>query len=81
MYGLRKGMLETAIHNSEDLGPAFGRGHDLLLSDRCNEMLFSHANLGKSYDCPEAYGSTSASTALAGANNFLVREYEVWQLS
>lgn len=49
VYGLRKDMLETAIHNSEDLGPTFGRGHDLLLSNKCNEMVFSHSNLGKSY--------------------------------
>ena len=36
VYGLRKDMLETAIYNSEGIGPAFGRGHDLLVSNNCN---------------------------------------------
>ena len=57
VYGLRRDMEQTAIHNSQDLGPTFGRGHDLVLHDCCDRNNFSHSNLGKTYECTEAYGS------------------------
>lgn len=79
-YNLKHEMRDTAIQNSPDSGPIFGKGHDLILCNGCNKSVFSHSNLGKSYECEEKYGGEEAVCELAGEKHFLVEEYEVWQL-
>ena len=61
------------IYGGSDRGPAFGGGHDLYISDSCNSSNCAD-NSGHSYD---TYGKKYA---LAGSNDFLVRDYEVFQL-
>ena len=61
------------IYGGSERGPAFGGGHDLYISDSCNSNNCSD-NSGYSYD---TYGKKYA---LSGSNNFLVRDYEVYQL-
>lgn len=41
---------EKAIMNDDDLGPVFGEGHDLHISDKA-DVNHSWSNLGKSYVC------------------------------
>ncbi len=51
--------------NDEDCGPIFGKGHDLILNDRCDIRL-NWSNLGSSYFCEFKLGSTKANELLSG---------------
>ena len=54
---------------------AFGEGHDFKLYDKCNVNNSSYDESGNSYDTK---GKTSA---LAGAHNFCVKDYEVFKIN
>ena len=54
-------------------GPTFGGGHDFYINDNCNSNN-SGENSGDSYE------TNGKQYALAGSNNFIVRDYEVFQL-
>ena len=54
-------------------GPSFGAASDLYISDGCNSNN-SGENSGDSYE------TNGKQYALAGSNNFIVRDYEVFQL-
>lgn len=65
--------------NHFDKGPIFGQGHDIMISDRCNENA-SWCNLGKSYSCSHSFGSKKANNELAGNSKFLIQDYEIWSV-
>ena len=61
-------------------GPTFGGGHDLRIVDNCDKNTNSYSNLGSTYKLPAGYtyGTTQATTLLAGSYKFKVDEYEVF---
>ena len=66
-------------------GPTFGGGHDIYLSDKCNENNGSYTNFPHSYNlASNPYTNNQAShTAFCGAasgKNFKVIEYEVYKV-
>ena len=62
------------IYCHSSYGPTFGTGHDFYICDSCNSSNSSYDNSGNSYE------TNGKQYALAGSNNFLVRDYEVFQL-
>ncbi|ETO30065.1 hypothetical protein RFI_07052 [Reticulomyxa filosa] len=64
----------TATYSDGGLGPAFGGGHDFYVSDMCNVQNDSSSNPGNSYSCP------TTQSFLTGTGQFLVKEYEVFEL-
>ena len=69
---------DKALFNSNMYGPSFGVS-DLVISNRCTKNR-SHSNLGKSYKLPNGFtkGDPRIDQLLAGSNNFLCSEYEVF---
>ena len=62
------------IYCNSSYGPTFGGGNDFYICDSCNSSNSSGDNSGHSYE------TNGKQYALAGSNNFLVRDYEVFQL-
>jgi hypothetical protein len=70
---------QNAIYANPSYGPAFGNGHDFIISDQSNSNAISYSNLGNSYQFDlYAYGSAAAKSFLAGSYNFRVDEVEVF---
>ncbi|CAG5102608.1 Similar to BTBD19: BTB/POZ domain-containing protein 19 (Homo sapiens) [Cotesia congregata] len=65
-----------AICYHPDIGPIFGAGADLLISNNCNVNLESYSNLPHTYD-----GENASSTILMGDYHFTVLDYEVFTLN
>ena len=61
------------IYCHSSYGPTFG-GHDFYICDSCNSSNNSYDGSGCSYE------TNGKKYALAGSNNILVRDYEVFQL-
>lgn len=55
------------------IGPIFGAGADLLITNNCNANMGSYSNLPHSYD-----GENASSNSLMGDYNFTVADYEVF---
>jgi hypothetical protein len=76
---------QSAVCNNYNYGPTFGGGHDIQISDKCNENNSSYTNFPSSYNLasnPYTNNQTSY-TAFCGATsgrNFKVIEYEVYKL-
>ena len=72
-----------AIYNNPSYGPTFGGGHDIYISNDCHLNLSSYTNFGYCYKSLDtiAYGTVGAQTYLAGAYNFKVAEYEVYEIT
>ena len=51
--------------NDDECGPIFGKGHDLMVNDRCDIRL-NWSNLGSSYYCKFKFGSPNANELLCG---------------
>ena len=66
----------NAIYHYYTLGPTFGGGHDLRISNKPNNNSNSCSNLGVTYELP----SGQTDTFLAGSKNFKVSEIEVFQI-
>jgi len=64
----------NAIFSYSGYGPTFGSGHDFYLCDNCNSTGSSYSNLGTGYAAPKD------TSMLAGAYNFTVKDYEVFQV-
>eukprot|EP01083_Nonionella_stella_P296481 1007224_1 len=64
----------NAVQHNASYGPTFGGGHDFYLCNNCNSVNSSYTNLGNSYAAPKDQ------TLLAGSYNFMVKDYEVWQI-
>jgi len=60
----------SAIYNRADYGPTFGGGHDLHLSNKCNENNSSYANFPHTYNCNGIYqANQQTKTSFTGAIN------------
>jgi len=64
----------NAVYHGSAYGPTFGGGFDFYLCSNCDTAGSSYANAGNSYACPRDQN------LLAGTYNFLVSEYEVYEL-
>ena len=62
------------IYCHSGYGPTFGGGFDFYICDSCNSSNNSYDGSGCSYE------TNGKKYALAGSNNILVRDYEVFQL-
>ena len=62
------------IYCHSGYGPTFGGGFDFYICDSCNSSNNSGENSGSSYE------TNGKQYVLAGSNNFLVQDYEVFQL-
>jgi hypothetical protein len=63
----------SSIYGYSDRGPAFGGGHDFYICNGCNSSNSSE-NMGSSYE------NDGKKYPLTGSSNFLVSDYEVYQL-
>ncbi|ETN99529.1 hypothetical protein RFI_37941, partial [Reticulomyxa filosa] len=88
-FTIKSGYEGYAIYDNSSYGPAFGKkvknekiglitifmfkcgGHDFYISDYCNSTT-------NNYCKPHSYNGPSDNTRLAGANNFKVKEIEVY---
>jgi hypothetical protein len=66
---------QCAVYNNPGYGPTFGSGFDMRICDNPNSTTSSYSNLGNTYTGPGASQST-----LAGENQFLVADYEVFAI-
>jgi len=64
----------NAVYHGSSYGPVFGGGFDFYLCSNCDTTNGSYTNAGNSYACPQDQ------TLLAGTYNFLVSDYEVYEL-
>ena len=62
------------IYCHSNYGPTFGGGHDFYICDNCNSSNSSYNNSDNSYN------TNGKKCAMAGTYNFLVKDYEVYQL-
>ena len=62
------------IYCNSNRGPTFGGGHDFVICNNCNNSNESYDDSGNSYD------TNGKKYALVGQSNFLVKDYEVYQL-
>ena len=68
---IKSGQEHCGIFCNSSLGPAFGGGHDFVVSNS-----HSYSNLGYSYRAPPS--SADAVSLLAGDNTFSASELEVF---
>ncbi len=72
---------QFAIRCGDTYGPAFGAGHDLYISNKCNENNSSYCKFPHSYNSSKVYKTNQESiTAFSGLSNFKVVEYEVYRV-
>ena len=70
----------NSIYGASSYGPVFGCGHDFCISDNCNSSN-SRENLGNSYEnLGNSYENDGKKCPLTGSYDFLVSDYEVYQL-
>ena len=62
------------IYCSSGYGPTFGSGYDFCICDNCNTKNYSNNNTDSAYD------TNGEKHAMTGTYNFLVKDYEVYQL-
>ena len=72
IYYNKNSSYEIYCHSS--YGPTFGGGHDFYICDNCNSSDSSYNNSDHSYN------TNGKKNAMAGTYNFLVKDYEVYQL-
>ena len=64
----------NSIYGNSSYGPTFGGGHDFYICDGCNSSNNSYESMGNSYE------NDGKKYPLTGSSNFLVSDYEVYQL-
>ena len=64
----------NSIYCNSSYGPTFGGGHDFYICGGCNSSNSSYENMNNSYE------NNGKKYPLTGSNNFLVADYEVYQL-
>ena len=64
----------SEIYCHSSYGPTFGGGKDFYICDNCNSKNSSYDHSGHSYE------TNGKKYAMAGTYNFLVKDYEVYQL-
>jgi hypothetical protein len=82
-FPLKSDQKKFAIYCLPTLGPAFGNGFDLSISDNSNVHTNSYAHMfGFTYTNDTGKGGTSpASTFFAGAGHFRLKEVEVFEVA
>ena len=77
---IKQGQDNQAIYCSSGYGPTFGGGHDLHICSNPQANQSSSSNFGNTYQPPPGYvyGSEQANNLLAGQNQFLATEIEVF---
>ena len=65
---------QNEIRCNSGYGPTFGGGHDFYICDKCNTSNSSYDNSGNTYD------TKGKKYAMAGADSFFVKDYEVYLL-
>ena len=73
---LISGIDSKGIIRVSSLGPVFGGGNDLMISDNADESPNSTSKLGHTYQLPPG----QQSTFFTGVQNFTVTDYEVFGL-
>ena len=75
---------QNLIYNKEKTGPVFGSGHDLIISNNCNQNKNSCANIQTTYFIdgvkPKVGKPEDITFEFSGESNFKVEDYEVYQL-
>ncbi len=66
---------DLAILCSCEMGPVFGGGSDLEIVDKCNENINKYSDFGFSFDSENV-----SKEAFYGAENYLVKDYEVYEV-
>ncbi len=75
-------MPDYAIYYDSNLGPVFGAGMDLMVSNKSNENCESLCRLGYSYKHPFYDDYTEqANLSFAGSHHFKIEDIEVFKLS
>ena len=81
---VKEGEERYAMYSRKENGPIYGEGRysDLYIADHCNTNTNSYSNLGGTYELPESYkyGTDEAQSLLAGSDDFMCDEYEVFML-
>jgi len=67
-------VVSNSVYHSMSYNPTFGGGFDFYLCSGCNTSTGSYSNAGNSYNCP------TDQTLLAGSYNFMVKDFEVFQI-
>lgn len=80
-HTLNEKCIEKALYFSDNMGPVFGSGFDLAISEQCNEDGESFANLGIAFECNEEMSSEEKRHYLAGDIHFKVKEIEVFNIN
>jgi 5-methylcytosine-specific restriction endonuclease McrA len=71
---------QYAIYCGSGLGPTFGAGCDIVISNNKNTTMNGSSNLGRTYKHPQyEFGTNEAKTFLAGSFEFQLAEIEVYQ--
>ena len=74
---------KKATYQHKDLGPRFGGGCDLYLSNQCNVNNNSNGNFPHSYNNGKYQKNQASYTAFSGQTSgyqFKVKEYEVFKV-
>ena len=73
--------VKCSIHcYTDEVGPAFGSGHDIYIADNANANTDSYSELGHSYKHTQfPYGTIETKSFLAGSYKFKLSEIEVYQ--
>jgi hypothetical protein len=71
---------DSAVYVSDYMGPVFGSGYDLAISDNSNSNFYSFAMIGSSYQLPPflIQNYLSAQSFLAGSYYFKTVQVEVF---
>jgi hypothetical protein len=77
VFGLKEHQACNAISCAPQLGPTFGGGHDIHISDECDSSTRNYTNFDYSY---KNETGVSGDTVFAGARNFAVRDIEVFEM-
>jgi hypothetical protein len=77
-FNIFRSVGEKGCDSHKAYGPTFGEGADLEISDNCNSNTKSYTNLGRSYKSVD--GLPANELTLFGSKNFVVEEYEVYQI-
>jgi len=67
-------VVSNSVYHSTTYGPTFGGGFDFYLCSGCDTVNSSYSNAGNSFNCP------TDQSLLAGSYNFMVKDYEVFQI-
>ena len=73
---------DTGMHPHVSYGPTFGNGHDLHISDNCNQNEGTHIHIGAGFRCQRDQCQASAGILWLNTQNHHTRlqDYEVYSI-